>query len=114
MSAFIDLNRATYLKGSVDPSRLNYLSAKYKNITFRIVPKQHYVVTHADTANSFGLADAIYGDKGYWWVLCMFNGILDPISEISPGVTLKLPSLADINNFLTSQDSNVVNSTVVI
>lgn len=114
MAAFIDLNRAGYLQPSVDPSRLNYLSAKYKNIKFRIPPKQQYTVTQGDTANSFGLAFSIYGDKGYWWVLCMFNGILDPISEIAPGTLLNLPSLADINNFLTSQDSNVVNSTVTI
>ncbi len=114
MSAFINLNRATYLKGSVDPSRLNYLSAKYKNIKFLLTPKQQYVVTHVDVANAPGLAHAIYGDKGYWWILCLFNGILDPISQVSPGTTLRLPSLVDINNFLTSQDTTITNSTVTI
>lgn len=114
MSAFIDLNRASYLKASESIDRLNYLSAKYKNITFRIEPKQHFTVTHADTANAPGLAHLIYGDKGYWWVLCMYNGILDPLEEIAPGRMLKLPSLSDINNFLTSQDNNVVNTSVTI
>lgn len=114
MSSFIDLNRATYLKASVDSNRLNYLSAKYKNIKFRLVPKQQYVVTHIDTANAPGLAHSIYGDKGYWWILCMFNGILNPIEEIAPGTTLRLPSLVDINNFLTNQGTTLTNSTVTI
>lgn len=114
MPAFIDLNRATYLKESVSPDRLNYLSAKYKNVKYRLVPKQQYTVTHVDTANAPGLAHAIYGDKGYWWILCLFNGILDPISEIAPGTVLRLPSMVDINNFLTSQESTIVNTTVTI
>lgn len=114
MAAFIDLNRASYLKPSESPDRLNYLSARYKNITFRIPPKQQFTVTHVDRANAPGLAHLIYGDKSYWWVLCLYNGILDPIEEISPGRVLNLPSLTDINNFLTSQDSNVVNASVTI
>jgi hypothetical protein len=114
MSAFINLNRATYLKAGLDPSRLNYLSAKYKNIKYRLIPKQQYVVTHVDTANAPGLAHSIYGDKSYWWILCMFNGILNPISEIAPGTVLRLPSLVDINNYLTSQDTTIVNTTVTI
>jgi len=114
MAAFIDLNRATYLKPSISVDRLNYLSAKYKNIKYRVVPRQQYTVTIGDRANAPGLAHDFYGDKGYWWILCMFNGILNPISQIEPGTVLNLPSLTDINNFLTSQDNNVINSTVVI
>lgn len=114
MSAFIDLNRATYLQASVDVSRLNYLSAKYKNIRYLLPAKQNYTVTSADEANAPGLAFSIYGDVGYWWLLCMYNGIIDPIEDIAPGTVLRLPSLNDINNFLTSQDEKVTANTVTI
>jgi hypothetical protein len=114
MAAFIDLHRASYLKPSVDSNRLNYLSAKYKNIKFLVQPRQQYVVTYTDRANAPGLAFSIYGDRDYWWILCLYNGILNPIDEIAPGTVLRLPSINDINNFLTSQDENITNSTVIV
>lgn len=103
MSTFIDLDRASYLKASVSPDRLNYLSAQYKNLRFLVRPTQRYRITVFDTANAPGIADRVYGDKGYWWVVCQYAGILNPITEFTPGLVLNLPSLADLNTFLTSQ-----------
>ena len=113
MSTFVDLNRASYLKGSTSAERFNYLSAKYKNLKFLVPPSQNYIVSSKDIANSFGIAFEIYGDRGYWWIVCFYNGILNPISGFEPGMVLQLPSLADINSFLTSQDSRLVNSVII-
>jgi hypothetical protein len=44
--------------------------------------------------------------------VCQYAGILNPIEEFTPGRVLQLPSLSDINLFLTSQEdpqgSNVI------
>lgn len=106
MASFVDLYRASYLKPSADSDRLNYLSARYLNIRFMLTPSQEYVVTAKDEANSFGIAYNVYGDKSYWWVVCFYNGILNPITDIVPGRRLQLPSLADVNAFLTRQTTS--------
>lgn len=112
MSTFVDLNRATYLKPGRG-NRLNYLSSLYKNIRFQIQAVQVYTLTQSDTANAPGLAFRFYGDVGYWWVICLFNGIIDPIEELVPGRTLQLPSIADVNAFLTAQDDALATSVTI-
>jgi hypothetical protein len=104
MASFVDLYRASYLKPGTD-GRLNYLSAKYLNIRLMVSPSREYVVKAADEANSFGIAYNVYGDPGYWWIVCFYNGILNPITDIVPGTRLQLPSLADVNAFLTGQSA---------
>jgi hypothetical protein len=34
-----------------------------------------------------------YGDVGLWWVIMMYNGILDPFAEIIEGKLLNIPLL---------------------
>lgn len=113
MTSFVNLARASYIKPSVSPDRLNFLSAKYKNIKFHLQPTNLYVVKISDQSNAPGIAFSVYGDRDYWWVICMYNGILDPISEFKPGTTLKLPSLTDINAYLTA-DTTTIGSTITI
>ena len=107
MTTFVDLNRASYLKLSPDPKRFNYLSAKYKNMRFLVRASQTYLVTSKDMANSFGIAFTIYGDRDYWWIVCTYNGIIDPITGFIPGRILQLPSLSDVNKFLNNQTDGV-------
>lgn len=114
MSTAISLNRRNYTKLGNNLS-LDYLSAKYKNIKQILKPTQSYTLTSSDAANAPGIAFTVYGDVNYWWVVCLYNGILDPISGLEPGVVLQLPSLADINALLSSQDDlQLTNSTVTI
>ena len=44
------------------------------------------------------LGNVFYGDTGLWWVICMYNGILDPISEIVEGKMLLIPTLARVKS----------------
>ena len=37
------------------------------------------------------LGYVFYGDTGLWWVICQYNGILDPITEIIEGKLLMIP-----------------------
>jgi hypothetical protein len=101
MGTLIDLRRVTYMKVSTQKT-LNYMSAKYKNIKFLLEPQDSYQITSSDASNLPGLAHKFYGDKGYWWIIGLYNGILDPVTDLVPGTVIQLPSLTDINNLLST------------
>jgi hypothetical protein len=72
-------------------------------MSFALPAEQTFVVTSANVANSPGLAYQIYGDKNYWWIICIYNGILDPIQDLQPGTVLQIPSITNVNSFLTRE-----------
>ena len=45
-----------------------------------------------------------YGNKDLWWVIAVFNGVLD-ISELTPGSKLRLPNISELT-FLLSKELN--------
>lgn len=106
-SSVLDLNRVSYLSlgGNTKKPALDYLSPKYLNIKYLLPAAKAYNMTSADQANAPGIAFSFYGSADYWWVVCLYNGILDPITELTPGRVLQLPNLADVNAFLSSQDT---------
>jgi hypothetical protein len=115
-STVLDLNRKSYMNvgGTSKKPNLNYLSAKYKNIRFLLNAEFSYTVDISDVANSPGIAFNVYGDRDYWWVVCLYNGVTDPINGFVPGMVLQLPTLADINALLSAQDTQQTNATVII
>lgn len=114
MSTVLNLNRSAYIGRGVDPKALNYLSAKYLNIRFIVPARETFVVDQSYAANAPGIAYDYYGSQDYWWVVCLFNGILDPVEDFTPGLKLQLPSLADINAFLSLKESEGVDLTATI
>ena len=50
-----------------------------------------YVVQPLD--NLLGIASAFYGDHGLWRVIAEANGIDDPLSQLTPGLTLAIPPI---------------------
>lgn len=116
MTTILNLDRRSYLQvgGTTKRPALDYMSAKYKNIKFVLNPTISYVVTSADAANLPGISFNVYGSRDYWWVIALCNGILDPISGLTPGLVLQLPTLADINAFLSTQDAQQLSTSVTI
>lgn len=114
MSTVLNLNRSAYLSAGVSPKTLSYLSAKYLNIRYILPATDVFVVNQAYVANAPGVAFEYYGSQDYWWIVCMFNGILDPIEDLTPGRTLQLPRLTDINAFLSLKETEDQELTVTI
>ena len=114
MSSLVDLKRVTYMEigGSQKNPRLNYLSAKYKNIRHLLPAANTYVVTSSDVSNLPGISFNVYRDKDYWWVIGLYNGIIFPETDLVPGLVLQLPSLSDINALLASEDQALTNVTI--
>lgn len=49
-----------------------------------------------------GIAHAYMGDKSFWWVILMFNGLQDPVGDIVSGLKLKIPNKSEIMRLLES------------
>lgn len=108
-----DYRRANYIPLSIDRLRLDFVNASYSNMKFVLTTSKVFVVTDAYESNLPGIAFTLYQDPGLWWVLAMYNGIIDPIDEIVTGLKLNVPDLAAINAFLdvnTKQQASSVNS----
>lgn len=48
-----------------------------------------------------------YGDTGLWWVICLYNTIIDPIEEIIEGKALLIPTKGRINSLILANSGNV-------
>ena len=53
------------------------------------------------------LGYVFYGDVGMWWVICQYNSILDPISELVEGTMLLIPLMARVKAELFSPNTTV-------
>jgi hypothetical protein len=57
-----------------------------------------YVLEEKYAGRPDSLAHAFYGDVGLWWVICQYNGILDPDVELVTGRQLLMPSQSKLDN----------------
>lgn len=114
-NTLIDLNRKTYVQtgGPEGSPVLDYLSAKYLNVKFLLRARDTYLVTSSDACNLPGIAHKVYGDKNYWWVIGLYNGIVFPETDLIPGTVLQLPALSDINALFSQQDSATLTNVVI-
>jgi len=46
------------------------------------------------------IADRYYNNERLWWFIAAFNNIIDPVADMYPGQTLKIPSLLFIQSFI--------------
>jgi hypothetical protein len=53
------------------------------------------------------LSYAFYGDVGLWWIICQYNGILDPLSELVAGKELLIPTQSKVDLYYKVDPSAV-------
>jgi hypothetical protein len=58
------------------------------------------------------LGYVFYGDTGLWWIICLYNGIIDPLEEIIEGKLLLIPTIERIKvQIFSSNSNNIIPST---
>jgi hypothetical protein len=114
MTTVLNLKRSAYTDTGTEPKALDYLSARYLNIKFIVPARSSFVVTQAYEANAPGIAFDFYGSADYWWVVLLFNDIIEPLEELVAGKVLQLPGLADVNAFLSLKESQNQDLTVTL
>lgn len=60
-----------------------------------------YEVSSAFENRAPSISYEVYGDEKYWWVICLFNGILDPTEDITVGLQLKIPDKSELDSYLS-------------
>lgn len=75
---------------------LDYLSAPYIQTIKNVKNFVLHPVSDADAGRPDLIAKKYYGSPELWWIICFYNGIINPISELKSGVTLKIPDYSPI------------------
>lgn len=67
----------------------------------RDVPKDISDIVYVMEEKYVGRPDLLsytfYGDVGFWWIICQYNGILDPQVELVAGRELLIPTQSKVD-----------------
>jgi len=53
------------------------------------------------------IASVFYNEPRWWWVIAQYNNIIDPVSEITPGRVLAIPTRDRLPLLLTTRQGGV-------
>ena len=59
----------------------------------------YYRIEQGDLMRPDLISYRIYGTIDYWWLICMINGIQNPLKDMVVGALLEIPSVLDIYDF---------------
>ena len=59
----------------------------------------YYRVTQVDIMRPDLISYKNYGTVDFWWIICLVNGIENPLDDLEEGQILKIPNQFDIFNF---------------
>lgn len=79
---------------------------RYVDKDFYKIPSIPYTVKHDDRIDN--LAYKFYKDPDYWWILMMFNKLIDPFT-LENVVTLNVPNVSKLYLYLTRQRMKYLN-----
>lgn len=65
-----------------------------------------YMITESDLDRMDLLAYKFYGDVTLWWVLCLFNKIHNPLTDMVIGQILKIPKKSLVIEAMTKKSGN--------
>lgn len=93
----------------VDSTGNNYdlFRSAYKNVRFNVQKTTQLQLTSMDVANLPGLSYRLYNDTSLWRALMAYNGLSDPISDISVGIVIDVPTKADLNAYFSKQTNQL-------
>ena len=82
-------------------------SAQYANLRFAVPASGEVLIDAQWESNLPGLAQRYLGTPYLWWVLLIYNGLEDSVTDVRPGIKLKIP---DQNALLTYRRKNTTTS----
>lgn len=70
----------------------------------RLFQVKYPTTTHALTSGELQRPDLVslnaYQRADYWWIICKFNNIMDPFTELSEtGLILNIPDIKDVQDY---------------
>ena len=81
-----------------DVNELDFLHNSLSEFTMQY-PPAYYRVTGVDLMRPHLISDKFYDTVKFWWIIMLVNGISNPLTEMTAGMILKIPSRMDIYSF---------------
>lgn len=101
------LSTSRYVHGGVTETTNNYIEHWERIVFPRDNTDRVYTVENLYEGNPQVISTLFYGEPRYWWFICQFNNILDPISEIVAGRVLIIPTKDRLRLLLTRKHGGV-------
>lgn len=79
----------------------DHLNAGYHSIRDDITDFIWFTITDVEQGMADFLAYKFYEDETLWWVICLFNGIIDPLADLYTGRRIRIPSQSSIELYLS-------------
>lgn len=93
-----------------DGQDLDIFGAKFRNLALLSTTSRVITVDSTTEANLPYIAEKYLGTSRLWWTILMYNGLLDPIEDISIGSKLAIPSRSSIITILESGNRSNLNT----
>jgi hypothetical protein len=100
-----DFDLSNYAPVDNTGSMRNIFKSGFKNVKFQVQPSTTLVITAKHLCNLPGIAYTYYQDTSLWRALLAYNGVVDALSDICVGFTLRIPSKSDLMAYINSQQS---------
>jgi hypothetical protein len=85
----------------------------YKNLRFNVPVQKKVTLNAAQAYNLPGLSQELFTDTSLWLALLAFNGLSDPLTDVYPGLTLNVPTKADLVAYI-GQSNKAASASVTI
>lgn len=108
------LNTSRYVHGGISETANGRIEWWDRNVYPNDSTDRTYVVESIYDGNPHGISTAFYGEPRYWWFICQYNNILDPVSEISGGRILLIPAKERMELMMTGKDGGVASQRELI
>lgn len=91
-----------------DTGKLDFdlLSFKFVNFNRWLLRQPNSYLLHTVTQLEVGMLDLIsyqyYGTEAYWWIISVANNLLDPVTEVSFGTSLIIPTKTAVSTYIST------------
>jgi len=94
------IRNSRYVSGGTTEVNSKALEWWERTILPRFSGDEIYVVEKKFEGRLDLITAVFLGEPRYWWVVAMYNNILDPNAEILEGVIIYIPSLENVRSLL--------------
>lgn len=112
-------NRLTYntvllqRRGPRLERRLDYMAAGYLELQRNVSNYKVFIIQAAHEGRPDYISRKFYESIGYWWVICQFNGVVNPLVDLYAGREILIPDLNEVLKFLGANKAVQTGSGVV-
>ena len=78
----------------------DWLNARYVDLHEREIQYTFHTISETDIAEPDSIAFQAYDDSNWWWLICSYNGIVNPAVDMVVGQRLRIPNLYQVQTLL--------------